>query len=124
MPNAAAERRVLLGAHRPDRRDLVRPRAALLQFCDRLADRRLSAPRDLGIGREPPRERHVIVILHEQRIALARRQHADRFRRHRPAGEPLHRRAEAVGAAEHQMFASRLAEQRLDGAAPPRHLGR
>ena len=60
-------------------------------------------------ARKPARLRHMIVILHEQRIALARREHADRLRRHRPAGEPLHRRAEAVGAAEDEMLAVGLA---------------
>ena len=103
------QRGLLLSAHRSNRCNAVRPRAAPLQFIDRRTDRRLPAPRDLRVARELPRLRHMIVILHEQRIGLARRQHADRFRRHRPAGEPLHRRAEAVRAAEHQMIAAGFA---------------
>ena len=117
------ERRMLLGAQGPDRGEAVRLRAALLQFIDRRADRRLPAPCDIRIARQPARLRHMIVILHEQRIALARREHADRFRRHRPAGEPLHRGAEAVRAAEDEMLAAGLGQQPLDGAAAARHLG-
>ena len=56
-----------------DRCEAVRLRAALLQFLDRRADRRLPAPRDLRVARQLLRLRDMIVILHEQRIALPRR---------------------------------------------------
>ncbi len=69
------------------------------------------------------RLRRMIDVLHEQRVALARRQHADRLGGHRPLRQPLHRRAEAVGAAEQQMVALRLRQQLLDRGAPARHLG-
>ena len=114
---------MLLGAQRPDHRDLAVSCAALLQLGDRAHAIEDCPPHATSaIGGEPPRLRHMVVILHEQRIGLARRQHADGFGRHRPAGEPLHRGAEAVGAAEHQMIAAGFAQQRLDGVAAPRHL--
>src|SRR4029077_8838566 len=49
--------------------------------------------------------------------------HADGLRRHRPLGEPLHRRAGAVRPIEHEMVAVRFGESRLDPGAAARHLG-
>ena len=90
------------------------------------ADRGLPAPRDLRVAREPPRLRHMVVILHEQRVAprpaSARRPpRAVTGQR----GEPLHRRAEAVGAAEHQMIAAGFASSASTArAAAPSRLAR
>src|SRR5512132_355672 len=61
--------------------------------------------------------------LHEQRVALARREHADGLDRHRPLREPLHRGAGAVRSVEHEMVALRFGERRLDRRAAARHLG-
>ena len=66
---------------------------------------------------------HVIEILNEQRIALARRKHADRLGRHRPLRQPLHAGAKTVGPAKHQMVRAGLRQQCLDRRAPPRHFG-
>ena len=95
----------------------------MLQRGDRGGDRRAAAPVDFGRRREPPRQRHVIDVLHEQGVGLAGREDADRLGGHRPAGQPLHRGAEAIGAAIDQMVEPGLVEQALDRGAPPRHLG-
>src|SRR5262249_33034578 len=88
------------------------------------ADRRLAAPGDIGLAGEALCQRRMVDPLHEQRVALARREHADGLHRHRPLREPLHRGAGAVRAIEHEMVALRLREHRLDGHAAARHLGR
>src|SRR5262249_59260302 len=62
--------------------------------------------------------------LYEQRVTLARREYADCLYRHRPLGEPLHRRAGAVRTVEYEMVAVRFGKRRLDRGAPARHLGR
>jgi hypothetical protein len=63
----------------------------------------------------------VIDVLDEQRIGNVRRVHADRLGGHRPAGQPLHRRAEAIGAAIDQVIELEFGEEILDSGAPPRH---
>ena len=73
--------------------------------------------------RELSRQRHVIDVLHEHGVGLAGREHADRLGGHRPAGQPLHRGAEAVGAAKDEMVERRLVEQVLDRGPAARHLG-
>ena len=65
----------------------------------------------------------MIDVLHEHGVGLVRREHADRFGGHRPAGEPLHGGAEAVGAAEDEMVGARFLEQVRDCGAAPRHFG-
>jgi hypothetical protein len=69
------------------------------------------------------RQRRVIDVLDEHGVGFARREHAHRFGGYRPAGEPLYRGAEAVGAAEHRMVEARLLEQILHRLASPRHFG-
>ena len=53
----------------------------------------------------------MIDVLHEQGVGLAGREDADRFGGHRPAGQPLHRGAEAVGAAIDQVVEPGFVEQ-------------
>jgi hypothetical protein len=53
----------------------------------------------------------MIDVLHEHRVRPARREYANRFRGHRPAGQPLHRGAETVGAAIDQMIDTGLQQQ-------------
>ena len=70
------------------------------------------------------RQRRVIDVLHEHGVGFARREHAHSLGGDRPAGQPLHRRAEAVGAAEHQMVETCFLEQILDRQSrAARHLG-
>ena len=124
LAETPGERRVRVEIHRSDHADLVLARAALLERGNRLADRGLAAPfDDLRLVGELARQRRVIDVLQEQRVRLARRQHADRLRRHRPLREPLHRRAGAVGAVEHEMVAAGFRQHGFHRRAPPRHLG-
>ena len=60
--------RVLLEGHRADDADAAGRARAPLQHRDRGADRRAAAPRDLGRLRDPPRQRHMIDVLHEHRV--------------------------------------------------------
>ena len=124
VAEARGERRMLGKIHRADDADAILARAALLQRSNDGADGRFAAPRDLGLGGEPLRQRRMIDPLHEQRVALARRKHADRLHRHRPLGEPLHRGSGAVRPVEYEMVAVRRGERRLDRDAAARHLGR
>ena len=117
------QHRVLLETHRPDDADPAVARRALFQYGDRRADRRAAAPGDFGRRGQPPRQRHVIDVLHEQCVELARREDADRLGGDRPAGEPLHRRAEPVGTAEDQVIEAGFAEQIRDRGAAASHLG-
>ena len=116
------QHRVLLEGHRPDDADPAVARRALFQYGNGRADRRAAAPGDFGRRRKPPRQRHVIDVLHEQRVRLARRKYADRLGGHRPAGEPLHRRAEPIGAAEDQVIETGLSQQIFDRGAAAGHL--
>ena len=63
----------------------------------------------------------MVDVLHEHRVRLTGGEHADGFSGHRPAGQPLHGGAEAVGAAEYEVIEAGFAEQILDRAPPPRH---
>src|SRR5262249_46520140 len=123
-PTEAGGERCMLGEpHRPDHADAILARAPFFQRRDDGADRRLAAPRHIGLAGEALGQRRMIDPLHEQRVALARREHADRLDRHRPLREPLHRGAGAVRAIEHEMVALRLRERNLDRRAAARHLG-
>src|SRR5450759_3337511 len=115
--------RMLVRGQRPDECDPACARAALLQHLDRGTDRRLAAPRYIGLVGNDPRLRRVIDVLHKQRVALTRCVHADRLGGHRPLRQPLHRRAETVEPAEHEMIAFGFRQQHLDACAPARHLG-
>src|ERR1700682_5580444 len=64
----------------------------------------------------------MIEILNEKRVGAAGREDADRLRRHRPLRQPLHRRAEAVGAAEHQMVGARFGDKLFHCRPSSRHL--
>ena len=122
LAEARRQHRVLLECHRPDHADAARQRRAAFQRRDQGADRRLPAPRDLGIFGDPPGERHVIDVLDEQRVGFAGGEDAERLGRHRPARQPLHRGAEAVGTTEHQMVEAFRNQQILDRGAAPGHL--
>jgi hypothetical protein len=63
----------------------------------------------------------VIDILHEQRVALVRREYSHRFYRHRPLRQPLYDRSETIGAAEYKVVAFNVSEQILNGSAATRH---
>ena len=121
---ARRQRGVLLECHRPDHPDPSGARAAAFQHRDRRGDRGAAAPTYLGRGGEPPRQRHMIDVLNEHGIGNVRCQHADRLGRHRPAGQPLHRRAEPIGPAIDQVIEFEFGKQRLDRAAAPRHFSR
>ncbi|HEY0223183.1 MAG TPA: hypothetical protein VGC38_01575 [Pseudolabrys sp.] len=114
---------VLVGGKRPDGGDPARARATLGQHIERRSDGRLAAPGDIGLVREQGRLRLMVDPLYEQRVALTRREDADRLGGHRPARQILHDGADAVGAAENKMIALRPGHQRFHRAAVARHLG-
>src|SRR5260370_13466003 len=121
---ARGERGVLRKTERSNDADAIFPRAAFFQHCDAGADGRFAAPGDVGLPREPLRQRRVVDSLYEQRVALARREYSECLHRHRPLGEPLHARAGAVRPVEYEMVAVRFGKRRLDRGAAARHLGR
>ena len=88
---ACRQLRVLVGGQRADIGDAAGRRRALVQHLDGGADARFTAPCHVGLACDEPRLRRVVDVLHEQRVARARRQHADRLRGHRPLRQPLHR---------------------------------
>jgi hypothetical protein len=115
---------MLLECHRPDHADAAGGRAAPLQHRNGGGDRGTAAPGDLGRGGEPLRQRHVIDVLNEQRVGNIRGQDANCLGSHRPAGQPLHRRAEPIGAAIDQVIELELKKQGLDHTTAPRHFRR
>ncbi len=113
---------MLLEGHRADDANAAGTRRAALQRGDRGGERRAAAPGDVRRRGEPLRQRHVVDVLDEQRVGPAGRQHADRLGGHRPAGQPLHRGAEAVGAAIDEVIEAGLRQHGGDDGAPPPHL--
>jgi hypothetical protein len=113
--------RVLLKGHRADDANLAGARYTLLQYRNGRGNRRAATPGDFRPGGNPPRHRRMVDVLHEHRVRLAGGEHTDGLRGHRPAGQPLHRGAETVGATEYEIVEAGFAEQILDGAPPPRH---
>jgi len=117
VAEARGQRPMLGEIHRSDDADAIFACAALFECRDDGADGGFAAPCDLGLRGKPLRQRRMIDPLHEQRVALAWREHADRLHRRRPLGEPLHRRPGAVRPVEHEMVAVRCDERRAISAA-------
>src|SRR5262245_564600 len=115
------QRRVLLGADRSDCRDPILSGASPVKSCDRCRDRGFPAPRDVRLVSENARLRRVIDILHEQRVALVRREYSYRLCCNRPLRQPLYDRAETIGAAKYKMVAFSVSEKVLNGGAATRH---
>src|SRR5579884_924693 len=63
----------------------------------------------------------MVDVLNEKSIPLARREHSDRFRRDRPARQPLNDGAETVCATEEQMLTAVVAQQVGGHSSPPLH---
>ena len=113
--------RVLLGRHRTHGRHAIFASASPRKRFYGHGKRRFAAPRNIGLVGKDLCLRRMIDVLHEQRIAFAWRENTDGLGRHRPLCQPLHHRAETVGAAEDQVIAPHLCEERRDGRASPQH---
>src|SRR5665213_3734006 len=107
---ARAKPDMLLRGQRSDIGNAAAVRTASVEHLDRRGNRGFAAPRDIGLVGDEARLWRVIDPLHEQRVTLTGRKHADRLGGYRPLRQPLHRRAEAIGAAEDQMIAVMLGE--------------
>ena len=120
-PERLAQRGMLRERQRADESNSIALRLALREHADRRFDRRRAAPGDVRVARNVRSKFGMIDVLHEHRVPHVRREHADRLGRHRPAGQPLHHRPEAVSAAKDEVVAAGLLHHPLDRHAPPAH---